>query len=374
MTSIENLEINPNLPLSERFSKIKPYGAPQLDCQIKLNTNENPYPLPQNVRGQILEALEESLDTLNRYPDRLHVELRLAIAAYLKEVTGQNLSSNQIWAANGSNEILQQILQAFNDVDQVALGFEPSYSMHKILSGINGYRYISSDRDVDFSINLEKAKDLIKLHLPRIIFITTPNNPTGTSIASKTIEELLNFAPQSIFIIDEAYGEFSQANSAINLIEKYPNLFITRTMSKAFAFAGARIGYAVAQENTLAALALTRLPYHLSTQSQVLAKVALENHQVLQQQVSQIIATRDWMQNELAKIGLSVIESDANFFLFGHFADEKAVWQLLVEHSVLVRDVSIKGFLRVTVGTEAESTTFVETLRGLMNNKQIELI
>jgi histidinol-phosphate aminotransferase len=374
MTSIENIEINPKLPLSKKFSKAKPYGAPQLDCQIKLNTNENPYSLPQDVREQIIQAIDESLSNLNRYPDRLHTELRQAIARYLKEITGQNLSPNQIWGANGSNEILQQILQAFSEVNQVALGFEPSYSMHKILSETNGYHYLSSDRDSDFSINLDKAKDLIQVHDPRIIFITTPNNPTGTSTPLKTIEELLTFAPQAIFIVDEAYGEFSKANSAIALVEKFPNLFITRTMSKAFAFAGARIGYAIAQENTLAALALTRLPYHLSTQSQVLAKVALANYQTLQKQVSQLIASREWMQNELTKMGLRVIESDANFFLFGQFADQKAVWQLLVDHSVLVRDVAIKGFLRVTVGSEAESTTFVETLRGLMNNKQIELI
>jgi histidinol-phosphate aminotransferase len=374
MNSIESTEVNPQLPLSKKFSKLKPYGAPIIDCDVRLNTNENPYALPDSVRKEIIKALEETLIDLNRYPDRLHTLLRGAISSYIKEISGKQISPDQVWAANGSNEILQQILQAFNDPGAVALGFEPSYSMQKILSETNGYIYVSCDRSRDFSIELANAKKCIEINQPRIVFITTPNNPTGTTTSLDTIEQLLKFAPKTVFIIDEAYGEFSQSSSAIELIDSYSNLFVTRTMSKAFAFAGARIGYAIAQKNTLAALALARLPYHLSAQSQVLAEVALANHQVLQQQVSQLIKTRDWMLAELTSMGIHVIPSDANFFLFGEFVDQKAVWQLLVDHSVLVRDVSISGYLRVTVGTEAESTTFVETLRGLMNNKQIELI
>jgi histidinol-phosphate aminotransferase len=373
MSNIENTRVNPTLPLSKRFKNFKPYGAPVLDLELKLNTNENPYALPAEVKAEILMELSQKLDSINRYPDRLQIEVTEALAKYLCEITKNKISSNQVWAANGSNEILNQILLAFHDPGEIALGFEPSYSMHKIISEAVGYQYHPIPRRNDFSIDLDEAFNQIIKKAPRIIFITSPNNPTGTSTIIRDIEKVLQLATQSIVIVDEAYGEFSIQPSAISLIEKYSNLIVTRTMSKAFAFAGARIGYAVAQSETLSALGLVRLPYHLSTQSQVLAKVALNNYKLLQAQVQKLIGTREFLQNQLRELGLTVIESDANFFLFGEFASSQDAWQALVEQSVLVRDVAIPGFLRITVGTEEESHLFIERLKGLMNNKSILL-
>jgi histidinol-phosphate aminotransferase len=372
MSNIENIEINKKLPLGKKFLTANAYGAPVLDCRIKLNTNENPFNLPQKVKTLILTELDKSLESSNRYPDRSHELLREAIADYLQEITQEKLSKNQVWAANGSNEILQQILQAFSDPGALAVGFEPSYSMHKILSEVNGYQYIAIPRDKNFLIDQKVAVDYLKSNEPRIVFITTPNNPTGTSTNLRNLEGLIEAAPNAIFIVDEAYGEFSQSRSAISLISKYSNLFVTRTMSKAFAFAGARIGYVTAQSQTIVALTLTRLPYHLSLQSQIMARVALKNYKLLQQQVNEIIQIRNWMSTELTTMGFYIVESDANFLLFGNLLDEKALWRALVDESILVRDVGIKGFLRVSVGTQAESKTFVQTLQDLLNNNLIK--
>lgn len=372
MSNLEKLKVNPSLPLSKKFSETSAYGAPVIDCNIKLNTNENPYKLPEVVKNQVLTELDKNLSEINRYPDRLHEKLRYSIVRYLFEVTQTKLDINQVWAANGSNEILQQILQAFSDPGATALGFEPSYSMHKILSEVNGFRYQVISRESDFSIDIDQAKKYIIENKPRIVFITTPNNPTGTITAIDQIAQLLTAANQTIFIVDEAYAEFSDKTSAITLVEKFPNLFVTRTMSKAFAFAGARIGYVVAQPETLSALVLTRLPYHLSAQSQIMAQIAFENYRLLQKQVQQLTSTRNWMQQEMVNMGFEVIPSEANFFLFGKFQDQKIVWQTLVDRSILVRDVGISGFLRVTVGTEEESQTFVHTLKDLLNNKLIK--
>lgn len=373
MSNIESINVNPQLPLSKKLQGLKPYGAPMLDVKIRLNTNENPYPLPTVVKEQILKRLNDELENINRYPDRLQLKLRESIVRYLRNVTSNEVSQNEVWAANGSNEILNQILNAFYDPGAIALGFEPTYSMYKILSNNLGYEYLPIDRKADFSIDLSPALSHIERYNPRIIFIANPNNPTGNSISLILLEEILNKAKKSMVIVDEAYGEFSQQKSAISLIKKYSNLIITRTMSKAFAFAGARIGYAVGQQSTLAALGLVRLPYHLSAQSQVLAEVALENFELLQAQVKRITLDRTYLEVELAKLGLTVMPSDANFFLLGAFKDHKKAWQALVDESILVRDVGIEEFLRVTVGTTDESHLLVSSLKGLIDNGKIEI-
>lgn len=373
MPNIESTPVNPELPLNKRLRKSKAYGAPVIDVKLRMNTNENPYQLPEKVKKEILQELSEALTNVNRYPDRLLQELRAALADYILKVTGCDINPNQVWAANGSNEILNQILLAFFDPGAKALGFEPSYSMHKILSEQQGYEFISLERELDFSIDLEAALKVIELQKPRVIFITSPNNPTGTATNLATLEAILQAAKKSIVIFDEAYGEFSSEPSAITLIAKYHNLIVSRTMSKAFAFAGARVGYGVGQAETLAALALVRLPYHLSTQTQVLAKVALKNYQVLQSQVSQIIEDRKFMQNELSKLGFTVIESDANFFLLGRFKSSEGAFKALVDSSILVRDVGIADFLRVTVPTSEQAHLFVKQIAALLDNREIEL-
>ncbi len=373
MANIENITVNPELPLSSRLKKFKAYGAPVVDVELKMNTNENPYQLPEEVKTEILAALALELPDLNRYPDRLQGELRIEIAKYLSKITQVPINSNQVWAANGSNEILNQILLAFYDPGVKAIGFTPSYSMHQILSEQNGYQYVNIQRKSDFSIDLALALEKIQSENPRIIFITSPNNPTGNVMKQYELLEILKISKNSIIIFDEAYGEFSSEPSAINLIAQYPQLIVTRTMSKAFAFAGARVGYAIAQAETLAALGLVRLPYHLSTQTQVLAKVALRNYEVLQMQVQQIIKDRKFMQEALEKMGLSVIPSDANFFLFGRFKSSQKAFEALLKVSILVRDVGIDGFLRATVPTTTQAHLFIKELGALLDNREIEL-
>ena len=375
MTSnIENIAVNKELPLNSRLKKFKAYGAPLINVNLLMNTNENPYSLPEKVVTEILNELAIELPNLNRYPDRLQIRLKEEIAKYLSRITKLNLTTNQVWAANGSNEILNQILLAFFDPGAKALGFSPSYSMHKILSEQNGYEFIEIERQEDFSIELNKALNFIKLQNPRIIFITSPNNPTGNILELADLEEILKVARGSVVVFDEAYGEFSTQPSAIELTLTYPNLIVTRTMSKAFAFAGARVGYAIAQPETLAALGLVRLPYHLSTQTQVLASVALRNHHLLQNQVQQIIQDREWMQVELKKLGFTALESDANFFLLGRLKSAAEAFEALVRAYVLVRDVGIPHFLRVTVPTTEQAHLFVRQVSALLDNKEIELV
>lgn len=373
MANIEDTRVNPGLPLSSRLKKSKAYGAPVIDVELKMNTNENPYQLPKKVQDEILAALALGLSDLNRYPDRLQSELQIEIAKYLSKITQVTIDSNQVWAANGSNEILNQILLAFYDPGVKAVGFTPSYSMHQILSEQNGYQYVSIEREPDFSIDLVGALEKLESEKPRVIFITSPNNPTGNVTNLTDLVKILNISKESIVIFDEAYGEFSSEPSAVSLIGRYPQLIVTRTMSKAFAFAGARVGYAIAQAETLAALGLVRLPYHLSTQTQVMAKVALENYQFLQMQVKQIIKDRKFMQDALKKMGLTVMPSDANFFLFGGFKSSRQAFEALLKTSILVRDVGINGFLRATVPTTAQAHLFVKELGALLDNREIEL-
>lgn len=374
MKNIESISVNPQLPLATRLKNVKAYGAPVLDVELLMNTNENPYQLPEKVIKDMLSELSSSLADMNRYPDRLQLELRDELANYVNQVTDNSITSNEVWAANGSNEILNQILVAFFDPGAKALGFVPSYSMHKILSEQNGYQFIEIPRNSDFSIDILNALEVIESEKPRIIFITSPNNPTGTIMSLSDLEKILHVANDSVVIFDEAYGEFSREPSAVRLIGKYSNLFVTRTMSKAFAFAGARVGYAIAQPESLAALGLVRLPYHLSTQTQILAKVALRNYKLLQSQVKQIINDREFMQKELTSLGLVSLASDANFFLLGRFKSKEKVFDALVKASILVRDVGIPEFLRVTVPSSEQSHLFVSQLATLLDNREIELV
>lgn len=373
MKNIESISVNPQLPLATRLKNVKAYGAPVLDVELLMNTNENPYQLPEKVIKDMLIELSSSLADMNRYPDRLQLELRDELANYVNQVTDNSITSNEVWAANGSNEILNQILVAFFDPGAKALGFVPSYSMHKILSEQNGYQFLEIPRNNDFSIDILNALEVIESENPRIIFITSPNNPTGNVMTLSDLDKILNVANDSVVIFDEAYGEFSREPSAVKLIGKYSNLFVTRTMSKAFAFAGARVGYAIAQPESLAALGLVRLPYHLSTQTQILAKVALRNYKLLQSQVKQIINDREFMQKELTELGLVSLASDANFFLLGRFKSKEKVFDALVKASILVRDVGIPEFLRVTVPSSEQTHLFVSRLETLLDNREIEL-
>ncbi|EME61514.1 histidinol-phosphate transaminase [Amycolatopsis decaplanina] len=348
------------LPLREDLRGKTPYGAPQLDVPIRLNTNENPYPPPDALVADVAEAVRAEAASLHRYPDRDAVALRQDLADYLAVSTGVLVSESNVWAANGSNEILQQVLQAFGGPGRSALGFEPSYSMHPIISAGTRTDWLPVPRRDDFTLDTGKAAALVRERRPDIVFVTSPNNPTGGSIPFDELRELLEAAP-GIVVVDEAYAEFSSQPSAVELIEEYPaKLIVSRTMSKAFAFAGGRLGYLAAAPAIVDALQLVRLPYHLSKLTQAAARAALRHADATLASVAKLAAERDRVVESLLGLGFTPVPSDANFVLFGRFADAPATWKSYLDNGVLIRDVGIEGHLRVTIGTPEENDAFLE--------------
>jgi histidinol-phosphate aminotransferase len=350
-------------PLRDELRGRTAYGAPQLDVAVRLNTNENPYGLPDQVVDAVLKALNDELATLNRYPDRDASALREDLASYL----GHGLTPANIWAGNGSNEVQQQLLQAFGGPGRTAMGFEPSYSMHPLIAVATGTGWHSGQRDSAFGLGAERAKAQVHVYQPDVIFVCSPNNPTGTAVSLDTIEAIASEAP-GVVIVDEAYHEFARPGtpSAISLLPDHPRLVVTRTMSKAFAFAGVRVGYLATAPAMVEALQLVRLPYHLSSLTQAAARAALAHAPQLLSQVDAIKVQRDRIVDRLRELGFAVADSDANFVLFGQFADQKATWQKLLDRGVLVRDVGLQGWLRVTAGSPAETDAFLaamETVR-----------
>ncbi|ANN19037.1 histidinol-phosphate transaminase [Amycolatopsis orientalis] len=359
MTIGEEITLD-SLPLREDLRGKTPYGAPQLDVPIRLNTNENPYPPPDELVADVAEAVRAEAASLHRYPDRDAVALRQDLADYLAVSTRVLLSESNVWAANGSNEILQQILQAFGGPGRTALGFEPSYSMHPIISAGTRTDWLPVPRRDDFTLDTEKAAALVRERRPDIVFVTSPNNPTGGSIPFGELRGLLEAAP-GIVVVDEAYAEFSSQPSAVELIGEYPSrLIVSRTMSKAFAFAGGRLGYLAAAPAIVDALQLVRLPYHLSKLTQAAARAALRHADATLASVAKLAAERDRVVESLLGLGFTPVPSDANFVLFGRFADAPATWKSYLDNGVLIRDVGIEGHLRVTIGTPEENDAFLE--------------
>ncbi len=364
------------LPLRQELRSRTPYGAPQVSADSRLNTNENPYPLPDEVSSSIAREISLHLSELNRYPDRDAVKLRAAIANYVNAFVrpGGDLKSGNIWPANGSNEVLQTILLAF---EGSVAGFSPSYSMHPLLAMGTGKRFEMIPLDSNFSLDLDAAISQIDLLRPSIFFLTTPNNPTGRSIPQNEIRLIVDAVSKhgGLTIVDEAYGEFSEDPSALELLDTTPSLIVVRTMSKAFAFAGGRIGYAIAREEVISALQLVRLPYHLSSITQLAGVAALSHAQELLKEVGQIKIEREWLSSQLRSLGFTVVKSDANFILFGGFKEVTAIsgwssdqlWRELLDRGVLIRDVGIKGFLRVTVGLPDENRRFITVLRQVIS-------
>lgn len=347
------------LPLRENLRGKSPYGAPQLSVPVQLNTNENPHPPSRALIEDVAEAVRAASAGLHRYPDRDAVALRADLAAYLTRQTGIAVDTANVWAANGSNEILQQLLQAFGGPGRRALGFVPSYSMHPIISEGIDTEWVEAKRGPDFAIDIDAALAAIAERRPDVVFVTSPNNPTGHSIAPTDLARVLDAAP-GIVIVDEAYAEFSAAPSAIGLIDRYPaKLVVSRTMSKAFAFAGGRLGYLVAAPAVVDALLLVRLPYHLSVVTQAAARAALRHADETLASVAELAAQRDRVARGLTEMGYEVVPSDANFLLFGKFEDSARAWQHYLDEGVLIRDVGIGGYLRATIGLAAENDEFL---------------
>ncbi|MGB3303178.1 MAG: histidinol-phosphate transaminase [Gordonia sp. (in: high G+C Gram-positive bacteria)] len=349
-----------DLPLRESLRGKSPYGAPQLQVPVILNTNENPHPPSQALIDDVAKAVGAAAEELHRYPDRDAMGLRSDLAAYLRNATGVDLSVDNVWAANGSNEILQQILQAFGGPGRSVMGFVPSYSMHPIISDATQTEWIPIPRAADFSLDVTAAVAAIEQHQPDVVFVTSPNNPTGGSVPLADLRAIGDAAP-GIVIVDEAYGEFSSQASAVELIDEYPaKVIVSRTMSKAFAFAGGRLGYLAAAPAMIEALLLVRLPYHLSVVTQAAARAALQHSVETLGGVAAIAAERDRVVAVLTDLGFRVTPSDANFVFFGDFADAAASWQRYLDRGVLIRDVGIEGHLRATIGLPAENDAFLK--------------
>lgn len=355
-----------DLPLRADLVGRKPYGAPQLAVSVALNVNENTHRIPEEVAVDIVSRLAAAVLEVNRYPDREFTGLRNALAKYI----GRGIGPEQVWAANGSNEVLQHIFQAFGGPGRSAMGFTPTYSMYPLISEGTGTRYIAIERGPRFELTPELVANAITEHKPNIIMLCAPNNPTGTPLSLECIDAAYEAAHAygGIVVVDEAYAEFAHDTSvtAINLLDRRPNLLVSRTMSKAFAFAGARVGYLLADPAVIDALRLVRLPYHLSAFTQAAAEGALAHSDALLANVDDIRVQRDRIVDELREMGLDVYDSDSNFVLFGGLEDNDSVWKALLERDVLIRNVGIQGTLRVTAGTVAETTAFLAAMREVL--------
>ncbi len=356
MTSLDDL------PIRDDLRGVSPYGAPQEHVRIQLNVNENTHPIPAEVAADIQASLATAIRTVNRYPDREFTALRASLANYL----GNGLTESNVWAANGSNEVLQQFLQAFGGPGRSVLGFRPTYSMHSIIASGTGTRWIGVDRDEEFRISPETAVAAIERERPDIVFLCSPNNPTGTPVHLDTIVAVYE-ATDGMVLVDEAYAEFAPAElpTALSLLAGRPRLVVSRTMSKAFAFAGARVGYLAADPAVTDAMRLVRLPYHLSALTQAAAIAALDHTREMLAMVDDIKAQRDRLLEQLPRLGYPVHESWANFVLFGGVADPHALFEALLENDIIIRDLGLANHLRVTAGTEAETTEFLEVLERL---------
>jgi len=356
------------LPLRQDLAGLQPYGAPQLDVPVLLNVNENPYAPSEGVVADIAKAVAGASRGLNRYPDRDFLDLRKDLAAYLLAESAVTLAPEQIWAANGSNEVMLHLLQAFGGPGRTVLSFAPTYSMYPEYARDTFTTWVTGRREEDFSLDPDVARAAIAEHAPSVVLLASPNNPTGTALGLDVVRAVLDAAEQvpggCVVVVDEAYGEFRREGtpSALTLLAAYPHLAVARTMSKAFGMAGARLGYLAADGALVDALRVVRLPYHLSAVSQAVARAALAHTGELMAQIGSLRAERDATVAWLRERGLAVADSDANFALFGVFDEPRAVWQGLLDRGVLIREVGPTGWLRVSIGSPQEMTAFKDAL------------
>ncbi len=359
-------------PVREDLAGIVPYGAPQLEVDVRLNVNENPFPPSPALARDIAANVERAVASLNRYPDRDFMRLREDLADYLAGESGVRLGPEQIWAANGSNEVMAHVMAAFGGPGRRAVSFPPTYSMYPEYARESFTELIEIPRAADFTVDMANALAAITggtgstEHRPALVLVASPNNPSGTAVPIGELIELAQAAAQvgAMLVVDEAYAEFRHSGtpSALTLLADHPNLIVTRTMSKAFAMAGARVGYAAAAPDVIDALTIVRLPYHLSAITQAVASTALAHARELQQGLDVLRIERDRLVAALRERDLTVPETDANFALFGVFDDRHAIWRALLDRGVLIRETGPAGWLRVTVGTPEENARFVAAL------------
>jgi histidinol-phosphate aminotransferase len=344
------------------LADLMPYRAPQMDAPVKLNTNESPYPPPQSFMedlGRRVAAIP-----IHRYPDRDVTELREGLARHLSVLT------DRVWLANGSNEVLLQLVLAFGGAERRAMTFEPTYTMHSHIVRVSGTRLLRARRNPDFTMHVDATVDAVRKQEPDIVFLCSPNNPTGNTNTEEEIKAICEAAP-GLVILDEAYTEFARG-SLLRLIEDHERLAVVRTFSKAWRMAGARLGYVVAQPWVHAQIQKVRLPYHLSALAQAAGLVALEHAREITAHVQTIVLERERLWDELSTTrGITAFPSRANFILFRCEAKPAAdVWKALLDKGVLVRDFSevpgCDGCLRVSVGTPEQNERFLESLSTVL--------
>ncbi|ATG54314.1 histidinol-phosphate transaminase [Brachybacterium ginsengisoli] len=342
-----------------------PYGAPQLEVAHALNVNENPYGPSAELAAAIGRAAADAAVGLNRYPDREALALRAELGAYLAAESGiEAPEAHSVWAANGSNEVMHQLLLAYGGPGRTALGFTPHYSMYPEYARDTYTDWVTAERGPapEFTLSVEAVTAAIAEHSPSIVVLTSPNNPTGTALDLEVVEAAAAaLAPtRGLLVVDEAYGEFRRDGvpSALTLLGAHPNLVVSRTMSKAFALAGARLGYLVADPAIVDTVRVVRLPYHLSAVTQAVALTALAHREELLGKVALLRSERDALDRHLRERGHDVAPSDANFILFRSFTDRDAVFEALLARGVLIRAVGPAGWLRVSLGTPEDNAAF----------------
>ncbi len=356
-------ELRERLGSRSDLADLAPYRAPQLELPIRLNTNESPYPPPSSFITELQQRVSQT--SLHLYPSRDFPEVRDALAVYL------NTLSDRLWMANGSNEILLQLLLAFGGPDRKVMTFEPTYAMHTHLTRVTGTRHLRARRNPDYTMHPEASLDAIRTLSPDIVFLCSPNNPTGNANTEEEIGQICS-AARGLVILDEAYAEFAPRRHG-GLIEEFENLVVTRSFSKAWRLAGARLGYMIASPWVIEEVMKVRLPYHLSALSQAAALTALNHSAEMLSTVSTIMHERDRLYRELSTTrGIVAFPSDANFILFRCEARPAAeIWEGLVEAGILVRDFSdvagCEECLRVSVGTPEHDEKFLETLSQLIH-------
>ncbi len=348
------------VPPRDGVRALEGYHSPQLDVSVRLNTNESPYEPPDEFVDAWLDALRKL--PLNRYPDRAATDLRAALARQLGH------PPERIFCANGSNEVLQTLLLAYGGPGRSVAVFEPSYALHAHIARITGTEVVVGERRADFSVDPAVARALIEEHAPTIVFVCSPNNPTGTVEPAATIEALLAADGDHLVVVDEAYGEFAPW-SALELVRDDRALVVVRTYSKVWSMAALRLGFAVAPRWVVDELEKVVLPYHLAAATQIAGRLALELGDEMDDRVRRLVEERERVAAELGRIdGVTVYPSGANFLLFRPAGDGHERWERMVEQGVLVRDFSrwprLDDCLRVTIGTPEENDAFLVALRN----------
>jgi len=352
------------IPVRDDLRALEGYHSPQIDVKVRLNTNESPLPPPAAWRDAL--AAEMSRVEWHRYPDRQATDLREAIAAL------HGVAPEMVFAANGSNEVLQTILLTYAGPGRTVATFEPTYQMHAQIARVVGSRVVEGERNADFTLDAGEMRRVVESSAPHVVFLTSPNNPTGLVEPADRVAELLSIAP-GLVVVDEAYAQFADW-SALDLVDESRPLVVTRTFSKTWSMAGVRLGYVIGPSWFVHALEAVVLPYHLDAAKQIAGRLALRFVDEMDDRVRLIVAERERISAAMRAMPIDVTPSGANFVLFRPTTvPGREVWQALVERSVLVRDCSgwprLDGCLRVTVGMPEENDAFLAALDEIVGSE-----